>query len=142
MSVGKSTRSKAQAAVSEAQADVKRLEAQLSSDEARLKRAEAGDSMVDTVTNVPLVKESTAFLRQRSEANVADARAKVDRTTSELITAENGLKWAQRGLNAVDNVAGVVSELIELPEVETLAPTQGTPPQDSTVADPSQTEQN
>lgn len=142
MSVGKSTRSKAQAAVSEAQADVKRLEAQLSSDEARLRRAEAGDSMVDTVTNVPLVKESTEFLRQRSEANVADARAKVDRTTSELITARNGLKWAQRGLNAVDSVTGVVSELIELPEVETQAPPQDTPPQDSTVAEPSQTEQN
>ena len=123
--------------MSEARADVKRLEAQLSSDQSRLKRAETGDSMVDTVTSVPLVKESTEFLRQKSEANVADAQARVDRTTSELITARNGLKWAQRGLSAVDSVTGAVSELIEPPDAGAVAPSQDAP-----VPDPSQIEED
>ncbi len=110
--------------MSEAQADVKRLEAQLSSDQARLRRAQSGDSIVDKVTSVPGVKESTEFLRQKSEANVADAQAKVDRTTSELISARNGLKWAQRGLNTVDNVTGVVSDMIAPPEYEAVVPVE------------------
>lgn len=136
MTVGRSTRSRAQAAVSEALADVKRLEAQLSSDQARLQRAETGDSMLDTVTSIPLVKGSTEFLRQKSEANVADARARSDRTTSELLTARNGLKWAQRGLKAIESVTGAVSELME--------PTHtgaAMPPQDSPVPDPNQPEE-
>ena len=127
VSVGKSTRSKAQAAVSEAQADVKRLEAQLGTDQARLKRAETGDSIMVNVTSIPLVKDSTEFLRQKSEASVADAQAKVDRTTSELISARNGLKWAQRGLSAVDSVTGAVSEMMEPPEQEFVVPTDETP---------------
>lgn len=131
MVVGRSTRSKAQAAVSEAQADVKRLEAQLNSDQARLKRARTGDSLVDTVTNVPLVKEPTGFLRQRSEANVAEAKAKVDRTTSELLAARNGLKWAQRGLNAIDSVTGTVSDLFEVEEGADVTPSQDTPMSDT-----------
>lgn len=123
--------------MSEAQADVKRLEAQLSSDQTRLKRAETGDSMVDKVTNVPMVKDPTEFLRQKSEANVADAQAKVDRTTSELISARNALKWAQRGLNTVDSVTGAVSDLMDPPDEGAVAPPAETP-----VRDPSQPEED
>ncbi len=96
----------------------------MSSDQARLKRAQSGDSIVEKVTSVQVIKDSTEFLRQKSEANVADAQAKVDRTTSELISARNGLKWAQRGLNTVDNVTGVVSDIMAPPEYDAVVPAE------------------
>jgi ectoine hydroxylase-related dioxygenase (phytanoyl-CoA dioxygenase family) len=113
MGVADSTRAKAQAACSEAQADVKELEAQLSSAKSRAKLADASDSVVETLTSPPVIKENTEFLRKRTEANAADAKAKVDRTIAELNSARNRLKWAERALNAIDGVSEAVSDLMD-----------------------------
>lgn len=113
MGVADSTRAKAQATWSEAQADVKELEAQLSQAQSRLKLATTGETVVDTLTSPPVVKDNTEFLRKRAEANVAEAQARVDRTLAELGTARNRLKWADRALRAVDGVTEAVSDLVE-----------------------------
>lgn len=105
------TRAKALAAVSEADATVKDLEAQLSSAQTKLKLVTAGDSAVDSITSIPVVKDNTEFLRKRTEAEVSSAQAEVDRIESELATARTKQKWAQRALDTVDNVNDTVSDL-------------------------------
>jgi hypothetical protein len=113
MGVTENARAKAQAAVSEAQADVKELEAQLSSAQSKAKMVDASDSVVEKLTSPPMIKENTEFLRKRTEANVADAKATVDRTTAELSSANSRLKWAERALNAIDGITQTVSDLVD-----------------------------
>lgn len=105
------TRAKALAAVSEADADVKRLEAELSSAQTKLKLMQTSDSAVDKITNIPVVKDNTEFLRKKTEAEVAAAQAEVDRVESELATARTKLKWSQRALSTVDTVNDTVADL-------------------------------
>lgn len=105
------TRAKALAAVSEADADVKRLEAELSSAQTKLKVMQTSDSAVDKITNIPVVKDNTEFLRKKTEAEVAAAQAEVDRVESELATARTKLKWSQRALSTVDTVNDTVADL-------------------------------
>lgn len=107
------TRSRAVAAVSDAEAEVKRLESELSTARTKHKLIVAGDQAVDRVTSLPVVKDSTEFLRKRSEAGVAESQADIDGIEAELATARTKLRWAQRALNAVDNVNEAMDDIAE-----------------------------
>lgn len=107
------TRAKALAAVSEAEADCKRLEAELSSTRTKHKLIVAGDQVVDKVTGIPVVKENTEFLRKHTDAQVADSQADIDELEADLATARTKLRWAQRALNAVDNVNETMADIAD-----------------------------
>lgn len=107
------TRSRAQAAVSEADADVKRLESELSSAQTKLRLIEAGDSAVDKITSVPVIKDNTDFLRKRTESELASARADVDRIEADLASARSKLKWALKAQKAVDSVGDSMQDMKE-----------------------------
>ena len=108
-----STRAKAQAAYSEADAEVKRLEAELSSAQSKAKWIGRGDEAVEKITDLPVVRENTEFLRARTDAEVAAAKAEVDRIEAELATANTRLKWARRALAAVDGINETVEDIAE-----------------------------
>ena len=63
------------------------------------------------MTDLPVVRDNTDFLRRRTEAQVSAAQADVDRIEADLATARTRLKWAQRALDTVDNVNETVSDL-------------------------------
>lgn len=107
------TRTRAVAGVSDASAEVKRLESELSTARTKHKLIAAGDQAVDKVTNLPVVKDSTEFLRKRSEAGVAASQADIDELEAELATARTKLRWAQRALAAVDNVNETMEDIAE-----------------------------
>ena len=94
--VTQNAKSKAQAAVSEADAQVKKLESQLASAESKAKMTNTGDSIVDKITSAPLVKENTEFLRRKTGANSAEAKAQVDRISATTSRASSWIraKWS------------------------------------------------
>lgn len=104
-------KSKAQSKAAEWFAETKKLEAELTGAKAKLKALQAGDAVMDKVSDIPVVGEHTDYLQEKMDAFVAEAQADVMRIEAELAVAKGKLKTAQAAKDAVSSVSETMADL-------------------------------